>query len=50
MERLRQEIILVMGNEEHPTRAQIRKMSYLSFVIKESMKFNCSLLIVYLLK
>ena len=34
--RLRREIVSVLGDEEYPTRDQIRKMPYLTFVVKES--------------
>lgn len=36
MIRLREEIASVMGDSAHPTKEQIRKMPYLSCVIKES--------------
>lgn len=36
METLRQEVQTVVGYAEHPTREQIRKMTYLAMVIKES--------------
>jgi hypothetical protein len=36
MERLRREITAVMGDRMIPVRADIKKMPYLSFVIKES--------------
>ena len=37
MERLREEVHTVVGQTEHPSREQIRKMTYLAIVIKESM-------------
>lgn len=36
MDRLRREIYSTMGDSEHPTRKQIKKMPYLACVIKES--------------
>jgi hypothetical protein len=36
MIRLREEIASVMGDSTHPTKEQVRKMPYLSCVIKES--------------
>lgn len=36
MNRLRKEVSSVMGSSQHPTREQIKKMPYLSYVIKES--------------
>ncbi|KAG2010662.1 hypothetical protein GB937_007628, partial [Aspergillus fischeri] len=38
MIRLREEIASVMGDSAHPTKEQIRKMPYLSCVIKESLR------------
>ena len=38
MDRLRSEVLSVMGDGEHPTREQIRRMPYLASVIKESMR------------
>ena len=38
MERLRQEVLAIVGYTEPPTREQIRKMPYLAIVIKESTK------------
>ncbi|RFU28119.1 hypothetical protein B7463_g8229, partial [Scytalidium lignicola] len=38
MNRLRKEVSFVMGESDHPTREQIRKMLYLSCVIKESLR------------
>ena len=37
MERLREEVHTVVGHTEHPSREQIRKMTYLAMIIKESM-------------
>ena len=37
MERLRREIASVLGESEHPSREQIKKMPYLALVIKECM-------------
>jgi len=36
MDRLRREVKSIMGESEHPTREQIRKMPYLACIIKES--------------
>ena len=36
MARLRSEIVLVLGDAEHPSREQIRKIPYLAMVVKES--------------
>ena len=36
MERLRKEVDRIVGHTEHPTREQIRKMTYLAIIIKES--------------
>ena len=36
MERLREEVHTVVGHVAHPTRRQIREMTYLAMVIKES--------------
>ena len=36
MNRLREEIVSVIGEEHHPTREQIRRMPYLANVVKES--------------
>ncbi|KAF4248003.1 hypothetical protein CNMCM8980_006467 [Aspergillus fumigatiaffinis] len=38
MIRLREEIASVMGDSTHPTKEQVRKMPYLSCVIKESLR------------
>ena len=37
MKRLREEVHTIVGYKKHPTREQIRKMPYLSMIIKESM-------------
>ena len=37
MNRLRKEIVSVMGNQEQPSRQQIRRMPYLARVVKESL-------------
>ncbi|PGH29678.1 hypothetical protein GX50_07563 [[Emmonsia] crescens] len=36
--RLRKEILSIMGNSPHATREQIKRMPYLSYVIKESLR------------
>ena len=36
MARLRREITSVLGNGEHPSRDQIRRMPFLALVVKES--------------
>ncbi|KAH6667986.1 cytochrome P450 [Halenospora varia] len=38
MHRLRMEVFSVMGNSDQPNREQIRKMPFLSYVIKESLR------------
>ena len=40
MERLREEVHTIVGYKKQPTREQIRKMAYLSMIIKESMNLN----------
>ena len=42
MECLRKEIRTVIGYAEHPSREQIRKMTYLAMIIKESMHSESS--------
>ena len=37
MDRLRIEIASVMGDDEHPSREQVKRMIYLDCIIKESM-------------
>ena len=37
MARLREEVHTIVGHTEHPSREQIRKMTYLAIIIKESM-------------
>ena len=41
-DRLRKEVSSVMGDSEHPTREQIRKMPYLGCVIRESKDYSKS--------
>ena len=36
MDRLRSEVLSVMGDAVHPSREQIRRMPYLASVVKES--------------
>ena len=43
MDRLRREIVSVLGGGEHPTRDQIRRMPYLASVVKESQEYPHSL-------
>jgi hypothetical protein len=38
--RLRTEVSSIMGDSQHATREQIKKMTYLSYVIKES-RYAC---------
>ena len=45
MERLREEVRTVVGDEEHPSREQIRKMKYLAMIIKESRHFNLAIVL-----
>ena len=40
MERLRREIRSALGDEEYPTREQLRKIPYLTLVIRESMSLK----------
>lgn len=47
MARLRREVASVMQNEAHPSREQIRKMPFLSCVIKESMFLSVHLQILW---
>ena len=35
MERLREEVYTIVGPTNHPSREQIRKMTYLAMIIKE---------------